>query len=210
MPVKSFFSIFSVLILSFYSNTPIKLANHTLSNYSQRVKGNIIYLKVKDSSFPEYSNIFKTTSPCRIKNSIKKIAYKLYEESETQEDYVKNVIEYVSRKIKYKDVENEMSAEETSKKGFSDCRGKANLSYKLLCAFGIKVKKITGYLVKYKKGILQKHRWLEVYFPESGWYLIDPSSDELLPIYIYTNGDISLDEIEVKVEKQIEIGNLIE
>ncbi len=210
MPVKSFFSIFSVLILSFYSNTPIKLVNHTLTNYTQRVRGKTIYLKVKDSSFPEYSNVFKTVPPCEVRNSIRKIAYKLYEESETQEEYVENVVEYVSKKIKYKDVENEMSAEETLKKGFSDCRGKANLSYELLCAFGIRVKKITGYLVKYKKGILQKHRWLEVYFPKSGWYLIDPSSDELLPIYVYTNGNISLDEIEVKIEKQTEIGNLIE
>ncbi len=201
-------SVLTSLTLTFSGIPPSVFVKKDILNYSQKINMGKIVLEVKNESFPHYTNIFFQTKKCKVSKRIEALSNKILYESSSQKEYLENVIEFVKKEIVYDKEADEKTADEVLKDKRADCRGKANLAYKLFCRFGIKAKKITGYILNKDKSIIQKHRWLEVYFPKKGWFLVDPSAKRIYPIYIYTKESIELKELKIEINYTKEIGNI--
>lgn len=81
-------------------------------------------------------------------------------------------------------INNNMSLsnkEVTQRKPFSalqrawgNCVDFSNIAFNLLSSIGIKCRIVHGLIIK-NKGAAEFHRWIEVFFPKSGWYFYDPT-----------------------------------
>ena len=129
-------------------------------------------------------------------DKISSIAKRIYYSSDSYTSYVKNVLLFLKNNLKYDESKAPQDPITVLKRGTAFCTGYTNLAYELLKRGGITVKKVSGFYFFNKKNILQKHSWIEVFFPNNGWFAIDPISGEFSDSYIY--GEIREKTISLK------------
>lgn len=202
--LKSLFLLFFIFKqVSFFIplNCKAKFHNYSIENFSQSVetykeKG-IIKIKINYfyKKLPQISKGFlflKSGENRRVDN----IVLNIYNASESYTDYVKNVLMFVQSKLKYSEKSEPQDVNSVLKRGSAYCTGYTNLTFQLLKKAGVKVKKITGFYFYKDKNVLQKHSWIEVFFPSHGWFAIDPITGKFSNFYIY--GDIEKGFISLK------------
>ncbi len=179
----------------------VSFYNYQIENFSQdvqisenqevvRININFFYKKL-----PYVSRGFLSLKKGE-KRELNDIVLKIYNSSESYTDYVKNVLLFLKTNIKYSKKNQPQDLVSVLRRGSGYCTGFTNLSYYLLIKGGVRVKKITGFYFYKKKNLLQKHSWIEVFFPSYGWFAIDPITGKFSNYYIY--GKIEKDFIFLK------------
>jgi len=182
-------------------NKKVNFFNYHIENFSQKVDLNkekkIAHIRINYfyRKFPEVSKGFLVLRTGENSN-LNKIVYNLFNSSESYTDYVKNTLLFLKENIKYNEKRVPQDASSVLIRGSAYCTGFTNLAYYLLSRAGVKVKKVSGFYFYKKRNILQKHNWIEVFFPSYGWFAVDPVSRKFSNFYIY--GKIEKSFISIK------------
>ncbi len=170
----------------------ISFYDYKIENYSQSVQvyreKNSVKIDIK-YSFKKFPLISKGFLFLRVKNKdkIDELVKNIYYSSDSYTGYVQNVLLFLRKNIKYDEEKQSQTPLDVLKRGSGYCTGFTALSYELLKRAGVKVRKVSGFFFYSKKNVLQRHSWIEVFFPSDGWYAIDPVSGEFSDSYIYAD-----------------------
>jgi hypothetical protein len=189
----------------------IHLINHNSENYKQiivkREDGIKVNINFEKKRFPMVSKAFLKIGRVKFKR-IATISDNIYYYSTSYTEFVKNVLLYLKEEIKYSEEELPQDALTVSytKRGY--CTGFSHLTSMLLKRWGVKHREVSGLYFNKEKNILQKHRWLEIFFPGYGWYSIDPINGSFSYNYIYGDIDTNIKTLKMKnIKFSFEIEN---
>ncbi|MBL1407638.1 transglutaminase-like domain-containing protein [Sphingobacterium faecale] len=89
---------------------------------------------------------------------------------------VQSIYNFVRKSLKYSGYNpKDVGALQALEAGHGDCTEFADLFVALCRASDIPAKVIEGYMIGYNVA-MSKHNWAEVYIPELGWRVVDPTS----------------------------------
>ncbi len=170
----------------------INFINHASENFKQIIKKKEKGIKVSISydnmDFPLVSKGFLKKHKIRYKK-IADISDNIYSYSRSYTEYIKNVLLYLKEEIIYSEENIPQDALTVIYTKRAYCTGFSHLASVLLKRWGVKNREFSGLYFNEKQNILQKHRWLEIFFPGFGWYSVDPINGSFSNHYIY--GDIN-------------------
>ncbi len=179
----------------------IYLINHDSENYKQIIikkeGGFKVNIRFEKKVFPRVSKAFLKINGVKYKR-VASISDNIYYYSNSYTEFVKNVLLYLKEEVKYSEEEIPQDALTVSytKRGY--CTGFSHLASMLLKRWGVKNREVSGLYFNKDRNILQKHRWLEIFFPEYGWYSVDPITGSFSYNYIYGNIDKTIKTLRLK------------
>ncbi len=90
---------------------------------------------------------------------------------------VSRLLAWVSTNIRYDlDRSASQAASDVLARRSAYCTGVARLTVAMLQRVGIEAREVSGFVVGERAGSGGYHRWIEAYYPDSGWHFSDPLS----------------------------------